>query len=244
MKNNRLTARPSSGPLSSWTHSVRASGSFQRGSPPSSPNHFKSGTPSSSRSVPSANCRRCRTGNRRTKAMAFLKKSTMSWLRETASQSNQLIALSWQYALLLPCCVRANSSPPRIIGVPDANSSRHTRFFICWRRSARTHGSSLGPSTPQFHELLSLLPSLLFSWFCSLCFWLYETRSFSVNPSWHVTKFTLLYAERPSSPYISADPVSRQPKSDSWPASLLAKRLTVSRKRPFHSDQSTGKLPT
>src|SRR5262245_50214114 len=243
MMNSRLIARLLA-PLSSCTHSVLASASFQRGSPRSVPYHLKSGTPSSSKSTPRANWRRCRTGNRRTKAMVFLKKSTSSWLRDTASQSNQLIALSWQYALLLPCCVRPNSSPPRIIGVPDANSSVHAKFCISWRRSLSTHGSSVGPSTPQFHELLSLEPSLLFSWFGSLCFWLYETRSLSVKPSWHVTKFTLLYAERPSSPYMSAEPVSRQPISASWPASPFVKRRTVSRNRPFHSDQSTGNCPT
>src|SRR5262247_548009 len=145
--------------------------------------------------------------------MALVKKPTSSSWRDAASQSNQLVALSWQYALLLPCCVRPNSSPPRIIGVPDANSSVHAKFFISCRRSLSTHGSSVGPSTPQFHELLSLLPSPLFSWFFSLCFWLYDTRSLSVNPSWQVTKFTLLYADRPSSPYMSAEPVSRQPIS-------------------------------
>src|SRR5262249_46016235 len=100
------------------------------------------------------------------------------------------------------------------------------------------------PSTPQFHELLSLFPSLLFSPFASLCFELYETRSASVNPSWHVTKFTLLYADRPSSRYRSAEPVMRHPRSASWPPSPFPNRRIVSRNRPFHSDQSTGKFPT
>src|SRR5262249_56141688 len=42
----------------------------------------------------------------------------------------------------------------------------------------------------------------------------------------------------------SADPVSRQPTSASVPASPLPNDRTVSRNLPFHSDQSTGKLPT
>ena len=35
-----------------------------------------------------------------------------------SDQSTQLVALSWHQALLLPCWVRRNSSPPRIIGTP------------------------------------------------------------------------------------------------------------------------------
>ena len=49
-------------------------------------------------------------------------------------------------------------------------------------------GSSVGPSTPQFHERLCDSPSRLSSPLASLCLSLYETRSRSVKPSWAVTK--------------------------------------------------------
>src|SRR6516165_9792139 len=245
-KRRSPVSSPRSVLASSCTQTVRASGLFQCGPPPLPfvPNHSRSGILSSSRSSPSSNLRRCRTGYRRTSAIVLRKKSTRSSFFAARSQSNQLIGLSWQYALLLTCCVRANSSPPSSMGVPDAKSNAHAWFFMSWRRSASTPASVVSPSAPQFQELLSLDPSLLFSPFASLCLPLYETRSFSVKPSWHVTKLTLLYAERPSSPYRSAEPVSRQPRSASCALSPLSKRRTVSRKRPFHSDQSTGKLPT
>src|SRR5712691_6865053 len=107
------------------------------------------------------------------------------------SQSNQEISLSWQYALLLPRCVRPISSPPQIIGTPIDSRSVVRKLRCCRERSALILGSSVGPSTPQFHERLSLAPSLLFSLFASLCLSLYETRSRSVNPSCAVTKLRL-----------------------------------------------------
>src|ERR1035437_5584300 len=100
----------------------------------------------------------------------------------------------------MPCCDRPNSSPPSIMGVPHANRRQHAKFFASCLRSERMAGSTVSPSAPQFQELLSLDPSWLFSPFLSLCFELYETRSLSVNPSWQVTKFPLLWAGRPSSP--------------------------------------------
>src|SRR5262249_6639200 len=66
--------------------------------------------------------------------------------------------------------VRANSSPTRSIGVPDAISTAHRWFFISCLRSFSTAGSAVSPSTPQFQELLSLEPSLLPSPLASLCF--------------------------------------------------------------------------
>ncbi|MNC46471.1 hypothetical protein D3C75_954930 [compost metagenome] len=60
-----------------------------------------------------------------------------------------------------------------------------------WRmRRAFTAGSSVGPSTPQFHDRLLSVPSWLFSSLSSLCLWLYDTRSRKVKPSWAVTKLT------------------------------------------------------
>ena len=67
-----------------------------------------------------------------------------------SAQSTQLISLSWHQALLLPRCVRRNSSPASSIGTPCESSSVAIRFRACRRRSARTSGSSVGPSTPQF----------------------------------------------------------------------------------------------
>ena len=70
-------------------------------------------------------------------------------------------------------------------------------MFFTWRlRSRSIAGSSVGPSTPQFQLRLSSAPSRLSSPLASLCLSLYETRSFSEKPSWHVTKFTLASASR------------------------------------------------
>src|SRR5437660_817289 len=106
----------------------------------------------------------------------------------TCSQSTQEISLSWQYALLLPCCVRPISSPCRSIGTPCDRNKVARLLRCCRRRSASTFGSPVGPSTPLFHERLSSEPSRLSSRFFSLCLSLYDTRSVSVKPSWHVTK--------------------------------------------------------
>jgi hypothetical protein len=46
----------------------------------------------------------------------------------------------------------------------------------------KTSGELRGPSMPQFQLTLSSLPSRLCSPLASLCFTLYETRSFSVRP--------------------------------------------------------------
>src|SRR4051794_25792459 len=124
-------------------------------------------------------------------------------------QSYQDRSLSWQYALLLPRCVRPISSPPQIIGTPCERSRVARKFRCCFERSALMVSSLVGPSAPQFHERLWLSPSLLSSLFASLCFSLYETRSRSVNPSWAVTKLMLAYGRRPVSAYRSELPVNR-----------------------------------
>src|SRR5665213_375692 len=85
------------------------------------------------------------------------------------SQRIQLISLFWQYALLLPFCVRANSSPANIIGVPCEKSRVESKLRIWRSRNVLISLSSVGPSTPQFHDRLSLLPSSLASPFASLC---------------------------------------------------------------------------
>jgi hypothetical protein len=106
--------------------------------------------------------------------------------------------LSWHQTLLLPFWVRDSSSPPRIIGTP-CDSSSVARKLRCWRqRSATISGSSVSPSTPQFHERLSSVPSRLPSPLASLCFSLYVTRSRSVKPSCAVTKLIEANGWRPS----------------------------------------------
>ena len=78
------------------------------------------------------------------------------------------------------------------MGMPWDSSSVASRLRRWRPRSARMSGSSVGPSTPQFQDRLKLSPSWLPSPLASLCFWLYETRSLRVNPSWAVTKLTSL----------------------------------------------------
>jgi hypothetical protein len=69
--------------------------------------------------------------------------------------------------------------------------------------------SSVGPSAPQFHELLLSLPSRLFSPLATLCLPLYETTSLRVKPSWQVTKLTLLAGSRFCQAYRSGLPARR-----------------------------------
>ena len=57
-----------------------------------------------------------------------------------ASSRPSSIALSWHQALLLPCWVRRNSSPPRSIGTPCETSSVAIRLRACRRAERRTVG--------------------------------------------------------------------------------------------------------
>src|SRR5262249_34824487 len=111
---------------------------------------------------------------------------------------NHEISLSWHHALLLPPCERPHSSPPSSIGTPcDRNSV--VKKLRCWReRSAFTSGSSVGPSTPQFHDRLSSVPSLFPSPFASLRFSLSGPRSRRVKPSCAVMKLIDANGRRPS----------------------------------------------
>src|SRR4030067_254928 len=165
-------AADGSSPPSSRQHRRRASGSSHAGGARSSPYQAMSGTASRSWSLPVKNFRLWRMGYRLVRAIAFFTKAKKSPFFSARSQSNQLIRVSWQSALLY-------------------------------------------------------LP-------------LSETMSCRVKPSWQVTKLMLWKAERPSSPYRSAEPVIRHPRSRTWPPSPLTNFRTVSRNRPFHSDQSTG----
>src|SRR5947199_13071 len=158
-------------------------------------------------------------------------------------QRNHEISLSWHQALLLPPCVRPNSSPPSSIGTPCDRKSVVMKFRCCRARNALTVSSSVVPSTPQFQERLSSAPSWLFSPFSSLCFSLYETRSRNVKPSCAVTKLIDANGERPSPWYKSLEPVNRDANSDTGACARQKSRM-LSRYNPFHSPQRTGKLPT
>ena len=66
------------------------------------------------------------------------------------SQSNQLISLSWQYALLFPCWVRPISSPPSTIRTPCEKTSVAMKLRFMRSRIRWTGADSVGPSAPQF----------------------------------------------------------------------------------------------
>src|ERR1700749_3847610 len=105
-------------------------------------------------------------------------------------------------------------------------------------------GSSVGPSAPQFHDRLLLLPSRLSSPLASLCLSLYDTRSCRVKPSCAVTKLMLAHGLRPLPPYRPVDPVRRGANSPISPPSPFQHARIVSRYLSFHSAHPTGKLPT
>ena len=70
-----------------------------------------------------------------------------------------------QYGLLFPYLVSPNSSPERNIGVPRLQSRTAKAFSIMRFLRARTAGSSVSPSTPQFQLLVvigavRILPSI------------------------------------------------------------------------------------
>ena len=103
------------------------------------------------------------------------------------------------------------------------------KLRFCRSRSAYTVPSSVGPSTPQFHERLWLSPSAPPSPLASLCFSLYDTRSLRVNPSCAVTKLIEAMGRRPSDSYRSEDPVNREANSARLAGSPRQKSRTVSR---------------
>src|SRR4051812_13099244 len=164
---------------------------------PSSRNHHTSGSPGDDCSPARKRSRR-KTGSSRRSLISRLENSFSARPSSPRRHSTQEISLSWHHALLLPYCVRQISSPPSIIGTP-CESTSVVRKFRRWRaRSALTSGSSVGPSTPQFQDRLSSVPSRLSSLLASLCFSLYETRSLSVNPSCAVMKLIDANGLRPS----------------------------------------------
>ena len=85
------------------------------------------------------------------------------------------ISLSWQYALLLPRCVRPISSPPASIGTPCEKQERRQEVAHLAQRAARgSRGrrSDLRRRSSSFGCVAS--PSRLSSPLASLCFSLYE----------------------------------------------------------------------
>mmetsp|Transcript_62551 Transcript_62551/g.182900 ORF Transcript_62551/g.182900 Transcript_62551/m.182900 type:complete len:242 (+) Transcript_62551:506-1231(+) len=98
-----------------------------------------------------------------------LKRKKPSSSAAQSFQENQFNS-SWHHVLLLPACERPYSSPMVSMGVPAERKSATRRFRICLSRSCRTAGSVLGPSSPQFQDML--LSSPLSSALRELCLWL------------------------------------------------------------------------
>lgn len=82
-------------------------------SEPSALIHVKSFTWSSSKYSPVRNRLRRRIGYRWRKVVSFCVNRIRELPFSSMCQFSQLISESWQYALLLPPCVRPNSSPAR-----------------------------------------------------------------------------------------------------------------------------------
>ena len=90
--------------------SVRASGSFQPGSSSRVPCQVRSGSATPLR-PPVKNAARHSGRWVRGRRSSAARTAAGPAFASTRYQSNQPISLSWQYALLLPCWVRRNSSP-------------------------------------------------------------------------------------------------------------------------------------
>ena len=93
-----------------------------------------------------------------------------------------------QGIVLAPGIVVAVLGAEKLVAAQDhrhALRDHQGRHQVADLAAAELHdaGSSVGPSTPQFQLQLASLPSRFPSPLASLCLWLYETRSFSVNPS-------------------------------------------------------------
>ena len=75
---------------------------------------------------------------------------------ELPVEPRELVVLA--VGVVVPGCVLRSSSPASSIGVPCESSSVARKFRVWRSRSAFTSGSSVSPSTPQFHERLSSRP--------------------------------------------------------------------------------------
>ena len=128
---------------------------------PSGRNHQTSG-----RSEPSPPCPRGTRGRRkagcsRRSCMSRRVNSNSSRWSSSQSQSNHESSLSWHHALLLPCCVRAELVAAEEHRHALREEQRREEVALLARRSSLISGSSVGPSTPQFHDRLSSVPSLV-----------------------------------------------------------------------------------
>src|SRR5581483_12288487 len=83
---------------------------------PSGRNHQTSGNPEPFSSCPVRNFVRRKIGCSRRSVISRCVNSISS--RSASSHRNHEISLSWHHALLLPCCERPTSSPPRSTGTP------------------------------------------------------------------------------------------------------------------------------
>ena len=87
-------------------------------------------------------------GFSRRRRSSFLDTPSRSFCQSFCDHGSQVSSLSWQYALLLPCWLRPNSSPAVIIGTPPESSSVPSRLRMVTPRASSTAWSSVGPSTP------------------------------------------------------------------------------------------------
>ena len=137
---------------------------------PSGRNHQMSGAPESSCSFPVRNVGRRKIGcsRRMRDRRAGRRRGSRAPLVEVPVEPAELVVLAVGVVV-------AALRPPRSRRRPAASARRgrgaasRGSSAICRSRSAFTTGSSVSPSTPQFQERLSVVPSRLSSRFASLC---------------------------------------------------------------------------
>ena len=158
-------------------------------------------------------------------------------------QSYQLSSLSWQYALLLPCCVRPISSPPQIMGTPCESRSNARQFRFCRSLRSLMTGSAVGPSTPPFQLRLS---SFRHSCFHHSLRCAYGRRDEIVECE-SIVRRDEIDARKGAPPAHTvqvAAPGQPVPQLRHLASIPFHVPPDVSRYLPFHSAQPTGKLPT
>src|SRR5262249_54136727 len=120
--------------------------------------------------APRKKLRRRSTGCWRRIANTSRVKASSSRARASSVQCTQLMSLSWQYALLLPFCVRPSSSPWLTMGTPCEKARVARKLRAVRSRRASTSARWVSPATPQLWLQLASLPSWLSSPLASLCF--------------------------------------------------------------------------
>ena len=172
--------------------------------------------------------------------------SVSTSLSRASSQSTQLdlVVLAVDVVVAAAGCGRARRRA-RSSARPGDSSSVARKLRFCRSRSAWISPSSVGPSTPWFHDRLWLSPSRLSSPLASLCLSLYETRSCRVNPSCAVTK--LIDAMRPAVVGLVQVDAAGEPRRElaqARPARRARSRARCRGSLPFHSVHSGGNPPT